>query len=322
MVTLNKLLSSTVDRKYGPIEPHEVIDLVRVTRAPETVLRPSMPSVKISTSGLLNMVEQAKKFNLWEDWCTKVSAIELPYNPYLRPEIAGHAFKCNNMHIESYEALLRSTSIPVLVPEDNKSFINLKDKTVSFNNLMFCMPDAMASHLSAGKKVWIYAKNGEVVWYTRAEYEAQTKWKQAEDETKNKISALFELFDALEKAKQIFDAIDQKKSFSALPFKWFTGVKIVMSGLSAGSWGDGEKSNTVTHLVFAENYSGSRLSRDKNQYLCSAGGLFPADEAKKEYKMKVGEVTVDTVPHLVTCKLCLSRIFTHLALTQSNYTDQ
>ncbi len=32
--------------------------------------------------------------------------------------------------------------------------------------------------------------------------------------------------------------------------------------------------------------------------------------------------TVDTVPHLVTCKLCLSRIFTHLALTQSNYTDQ
>lgn len=318
MVSLNDLLGSTLDCKFGPIEPHEVIDLVRVTRAPETVLRPSMPSVKISTADLLKIVEQAKTYNLWENWCTKVSATELPYNPYLRPVITGHAFPRNNMHIDSYEALLRSTLIPVLVPEDKKSFINLNDKTVSFNNLMFCMPDAMAHHLSDGKKVWIYAKNGEVVWYNRAEYEAQTKWKQAEDETKNKISALFELFDALQKAKQIFEAIDQKKSFSALPFKWFTGVKIVMSGLSARSWADGEKSNTVTHLVFAENYSGSRLTRDKNQYLCSPGGLFPADEAKKEYKMKVGEFTVDTVPHMITCKICLSRIFTQLALTQSD----
>ncbi|UUG47781.1 hypothetical protein NP567_01695 (plasmid) [Acinetobacter baumannii] len=91
-----------------------------------------------------------------------------------------------------------------------------------------------------------------------------------------------------------------------------------MSGLSAGSWGDDEKSNTMTHLVFDEDYSGSKLVREKNQYLCSAGGLFPADEAKKEFKMKVGEVTVDTVPHLVTCKVCLKRIFTQLALTQSN----
>ena len=318
MVTINELLSKNLDRKYGPIEAHEVIELVRVTRAPESVNNPSMPSVRISTADLHHMVEQAKKFNLWEEWSTKVLATELPYNPYLKPVFTGHSFPRSSMSTDNYEALVRSTLVPVLLPEDKKSFINLNDKVMSFNNLMFDMPDAMVNHLMTGKKLWLYAKNGQVVWYTRAEYEAQTKWNQAEQDAKKKITALFELFNALQQAKPIFDAIDQKKNFSALPFKWFTGVKIVMSGLSAGSWGDGEKSNTVTHLVFDEDYSGSKLVREKNQYLCSAGGLFPVDEAKKEFKMKVGEVTVDTVPHLVTCKVCLKRIFTQLALTQSN----
>ena len=46
----------------------------------------------------------------------------------------------------------------------------------------------------------------------------------------------------------------------------------------------------MTHLVFAEDYSGSKLVREKNQYLCSAGGLFPADEAKKEFKMVHGDI--------------------------------
>ncbi|WEI20463.1 hypothetical protein PY247_23000 (plasmid) [Acinetobacter proteolyticus] len=58
---------------------------------------------------------------------------------------------------------------------------------MSFNNLMFDMPDAMVNHLMTGKKLWLYAKNGQVVWYTRAEYEAQTKWNQAEQDAKKKL---------------------------------------------------------------------------------------------------------------------------------------
>ncbi|EPK9980068.1 hypothetical protein P5764_004595 [Acinetobacter baumannii] len=46
MATINELLSKNLDRKYGPIEAHEVIELVRVTRAPESVNNPSMPSVE------------------------------------------------------------------------------------------------------------------------------------------------------------------------------------------------------------------------------------------------------------------------------------
>ncbi|WP_270429519.1 hypothetical protein [Acinetobacter johnsonii] len=74
MATINELLSKNLDRKYGPIEAHEVIELVRVTRVPESVNNPSMPSVRISTADLHHMVEQAKKFNLWEEWSTKVLA--------------------------------------------------------------------------------------------------------------------------------------------------------------------------------------------------------------------------------------------------------
>ena len=36
MATINELLSKNLDRKYGPIEAHEVIEVVRVTRAPES----------------------------------------------------------------------------------------------------------------------------------------------------------------------------------------------------------------------------------------------------------------------------------------------
>lgn len=137
---------------------------------------------------------------------------------------------------------------------------------------------------------------------------SKLKWMAAERECNTQKTYWFDLVAEVKKAQKIFDALDQKTRYSKLPFSWYASVKVVLSGLSDKSWGDGEQKNTVTHLIVAEDFSAGRLTRKKDSFLCTTGGFGSPKESKKEYSVKVAGFTVDTVPHTITCKICLSRI--------------
>ena len=308
MTTLNDLFFGSLDRKYGRMNDDEIIHLEAAAANLDHIVNPGNKHQKIYAADVPGLISKAKEFNLWDSWKHKVTSEALPFNPYVNPKISGVLFKTDHLDRDVYEHLLQSTSFPILVPEDGKTFVNTEHKCFSLNNALYDLSEEMVNHLNLGKKFWLYSCNGRVAWYTRAEIEAQNKWKSAETETKEKIKSLFELAEEILRAKPIFDAVKQKNIFSVLPFTWYTGIKTVLSGLTEKSWGDGEQANTVNHLVVAEDYSNGRLKRKAHSFLCTAGGFGSAEDSKKEYSLKIAGYIVDTVPHKITCKTCLTRI--------------
>lgn len=91
-----------------------------------------------------------------------------------------------------------------------------------------------------------------------------------------------------------------------IPFKWITGIKPVLSGLSAKSWGDGANRRTVTHILVKEDIKFGRLVRSKNDFLCTK------DAGKFSDLREEGGENIDGEECLpkVTCKQCLARLET------------
>ncbi len=90
-----------------------------------------------------------------------------------------------------------------------------------------------------------------------------------------------------------------------IPVPWTTGQKDVLSGLSASSWGDGRRSNTVNHILLQEDMVDGRLQRSAGDFLCTSS-------SKNNGKQWSGSPTIYLVDGhgekflpKVTCKQCL-----------------
>lgn len=57
-----------------------------------------------------------------------------------------------------------------------------------------------------------------------------------------------------------------------LPVRWETGIKDVLSGLSARSWGNGRSRATVEHIRLLEPLKDGRLKREAGDFLCTSAG--------------------------------------------------
>lgn len=90
-----------------------------------------------------------------------------------------------------------------------------------------------------------------------------------------------------------------------LPVRWDTGIKHVLSGLSANSWGDGHSAATVVHILLLEPLHEGRLHREANTFLCSSSanhdGKQWLDHKQERWQDGDGQ---DFAPR-VTCKACL-----------------
>ncbi|MDF2434896.1 MAG: hypothetical protein JWP44_4527 [Mucilaginibacter sp.] len=108
---------------------------------------------------------------------------------------------------------------------------------------------------------------------------------------------------------QLDRARAEAEAFNAtlqLPVRWDTGIKHVLSGLSAHSWGDGHNAATVVHILLLEPLHDSRLHRAPNTFLCSAyaarDGKQWLDHKQERWQDGAGK---DFAPR-VTCKACLT----------------
>ena len=115
----------------------------------------------------------------------------------------------------------------------------------------------------------------------RAEWEEAARHRSEEDEARRQR------------------AIAADKAFNealGLAFAWHPAYKIVLSGLSATSWGDGSRANSVNHIVLDEDFQAGRLVRRKGDLLCSAANRGSFDLGGEDGTHHVGRVT---------CKRCL-----------------
>lgn len=90
----------------------------------------------------------------------------------------------------------------------------------------------------------------------------------------------------------------------ALPFKWRTAFKPVLSGLSENSFGNGHNKSTVQHIQVLEDIKFGKLSRQKGQFLCSTN-------SGKQWLDNPESLLTDgegnSFMPKVSCKQCLKR---------------
>jgi hypothetical protein len=91
----------------------------------------------------------------------------------------------------------------------------------------------------------------------------------------------------------------------SIPVKWFVGIKDVLSGLSANSWGDGRMKSTVEHVYLLEDLQAGRFKRSAHDFLCGNsksrwGGRYT--DSRVEWEDGDGNLYEPKV----TCKTCLS----------------
>lgn len=124
-------------------------------------------------------------------------------------------------------------------------------------------------------------------------HEAETqKQEHRRAEERNKRNAL------RDEAKAFNDAIK-------LPVRWEVGIKDVLAGLSATSWGDGRNKATVEHIHLLEDLNAGRLIRRAGDLLCTA----KSGSNGQRYSGVVTSGALDgdgeAYSPKVTCKACI-----------------
>ena len=87
--------------------------------------------------------------------------------------------------------------------------------------------------------------------------------------------------------------------------QWCPGVKEVISGLSASSWGDGRNRTSVEHIYLLEDMRVGRFKRKEGDFLCAnskAGWNAGWADPRSEWVDGDGQLYKPKI----TCKACLS----------------
>lgn len=139
--------------------------------------------------------------------------------------------------------------------------------------------------------------------YIKSEYDNyQVEQANIREATRQADIALFEDYKA--DAEYFYKNLD-------FPVKYRAGIKEVLSGLSANSWGNARQRNTVIHLILLEDYKSGKLKRNKGEFLCSQQARYGnwSGSNDEDYYVGIGrgETEIRFIPK-ISCKTCLKRI--------------
>lgn len=87
-----------------------------------------------------------------------------------------------------------------------------------------------------------------------------------------------------------------------MPFDYRVDVKVVLSGLSESSMGNGCKRNSQFHMITLEDYKDGRYERKAGQFLCTQ----PKGRIAMDYQELDKED--NSKDYIITCPECLKRI--------------
>ena len=102
---------------------------------------------------------------------------------------------------------------------------------------------------------------------------------------------------------------DEAALFNArihIPVGWDVAEKLVVSGLSERSWGDGRSRSTVEHVLLLEDFQAGRLKRSRGSFLCNAtAGKFNTYLDFGDAGVRFTDGDGQAYRPAVTCKACL-----------------
>lgn len=89
-----------------------------------------------------------------------------------------------------------------------------------------------------------------------------------------------------------------------LPVPWVPAIKVVLSGLSASSWGDGTNAATVHHILLQEDFEQGRLKRKKGDFLCTSQSGSNGERYVEPKARTFADGDGLPYPAPITCKAC------------------
>lgn len=144
-------------------------------------------------------------------------------------------------------------------------------------------------------------------WLPRTTFYQRYRAIENKKQIQQVVNKLFDLEYRLKSAETAYASKVQNEQLKRLGIPYRTAYKMVTSGLLEGSWGTGERSNTVIHFVFNDAHG----KHSKGDFLCTnpKSGYLPEFMA---YELVVDGVVMAEVPYAVTCKSCLKKLETML----------
>lgn len=173
----------------------------------------------------------------------------------------------------------------------------------SGNCIQKCSIEETTTDIFEGMEVQVRLIKGFVRGFTKEECKLEEKKEQERlDEYRRKKEAekQKELEDSIshkEECKRFYDALDIGVEFTPV-------YRVVMSGLTENSMGNGVYKNTVTHLRVEENLTdGKRFNRSSGELLCKA----ERSGKKKFWDEEDISACLDGEEYYnkITCKSCL-----------------
>lgn len=136
--------------------------------------------------------------------------------------------------------------------------------------------------------------------YVKSEYDAYQK-ERIESLIREKEADRLKALERKQKADDFYKSLN-------FPVAYHVGVKEVLSGLSASSWGDGQKRNSAIHLILDEDFESGRLKRQKREFLCSQQKQVANWSGQNDSQLYAHHGRdLKWVPE-ITCKQCLKKL--------------
>lgn len=132
------------------------------------------------------------------------------------------------------------------------------------------------------------------IWATRLEDYLAKKASVKEDQAQQKKAEKERLRKIEIQARAFHNNLD-------FPVAYSVGRKSVLSGLSQNSSGDGQKKNSVHHLLLEEDFQSGRLKRSTGDFLCTSKS---GDNGKRWVNPRVDTGRSNYRPE-INCKQCL-----------------
>ena len=168
----------------------------------------------------------------------------------------------------------------------------------------FKLPIAMGQALQADGSAWIFENNSYLHICTMEQHKANTAYKEQLEKFKAFEKMLNDDANFLADERQALVAIAQHEKLKNLPFSYYVAIKVNVRLLTANSWGDGAKRNTVIHIVPSEELTG-RLKRKANEYLCGGSSSYGTPSEKNDAILNNSGQGLHKPE--VTCKTCLEK---------------
>ncbi|SHE65743.1 hypothetical protein SAMN05444392_102254 [Seinonella peptonophila] len=176
----------------------------------------------------------------------------------------------------------------------------LDSETVELHGVVLKVATWEKVTLVPGDLVYIHV-GGDLTFMTKEEKEKRDEEKRISAERLARIRKRWREIEEKKESEHKQRAKEFNESLN-IPVNWRPDIKMVMSGLSENSMGNGMNRRSVYHVLLLDDLKDGRLKRSSPSFLCTSKN---GSNGNKNWNIYEEDYDRWTMEHKVTCKQCI-----------------